>query len=450
MLVCGWACALTWGGVRASRSLHHQLLSSVLHLPLTILQTTPLGQVLCRFTQDMYVTEEHLQLHLRTWLTCVLDMVGTVLLITWVTPVFVLVVLPLVLLLHLIQTYYTSVSTRLHHLDSDSHSSVIDLFHETLCGAATVRAFGQQDSTLAHSRHVLNDHLVRGSLTLYAHTSCQVKHSAAAVERVFEYASMQTEVPWTTPCKPPPEWPEQGVVEFQNYEAGHQTNPSDAKLRGVGVVGRPGAGHWSLSSSLLRLVEPGSGAVLIDGMDITSVDLRHLRKCVGILPQDPVLFSGSIRANLDPLLQHSDRQVWRALQVCHLKEQVSSLPGQLLHPLQEGGANLRNPRVLVVEEAIPAVSMETERQVQQVVSAEFGGSTVLTVAQCPCAVLHSHRVLVLDAGRLVEFDTPSNLLQQRGLFSQLAWESGLISRQQGQATCRGPPPTGVLSPQGRQ
>ncbi|XP_036376500.1 multidrug resistance-associated protein 1 [Megalops cyprinoides] len=437
VLVCCGACVLTLGNLRASRILHRQLLASLLHLPLHLLQNLPLEQVLRRFTQsspatahlclqDVHVIGKHIHLHLHTWLTCVLEIVGTMLVVSFFIPVFLLTLPPLALFLQVIQAYYTPVATRLRSLELDSHSLAVSLFRETVCGAVTIRAFGHQDHTRARYRHALDERLL-------CHYNCHL------VDRWMET------------------WLEIAgavllfLVTLLLMESRHMLDSGAVALAlvytlTVGVVGRPGAGHWTLSSCLFRMVERSAGAVLIDGVDIVSVGLHQLRRQLSIVPQDPVLFPGSLRENLDPLGQHTDPQVWLALELCHLQEQISSLPGQLLHPLQEGRAHLstgqrrlvclarallRKSRVLVVEEAPPCVSVEMERQLQQAVGRGFTGCTVLMVARHPQAVIDCDRVLVLDAGRVKEFDSPSNLLQQRGLFYQLALEAGLISRKQG-------------------
>uniref|UniRef100_A0A673IFJ5 ABC transporter domain-containing protein n=1 Tax=Sinocyclocheilus rhinocerous TaxID=307959 RepID=A0A673IFJ5_9TELE len=176
-------------------------------------------------------------------------------------------------------------------------------------------------------------------------------------------------------------------------------------------------------------LEARSGAVLIDDINIARMGLRDLRSRLQIISQVPVLFSGPLRANLDPFTQHTDAQVWLALELCHLKERVRLLPAQLLFGQRRllclARALLARVRILLVEEALPRVDLETEELVRQLIHTEFKHCTVLWLTQNPLNVIkvfmtfcYSFRVLVLNKGQAVNFDSPSTLLQQGPLFSQ--------------------------------
>ena len=192
-------------------------------------------------------------------------------------------------------------------------------------------------------------------------------------------------------------------------------------------------------TALFRLVEPSSGHISIDGVNINDIGLTTLRQSLAIIPQDAVLFSGSIRSNLDPFGAHSDEQLWRVLEKSHLKEAVSRLELKLEAPVNEGGENfsqgercqlclaralLKEAKVLVMDEATASIDLETDALIQQSLRDEFD-CTILTIAHRLITIIDYHRVLVLDAGRVVEFDTPAALLRKdTGAFTALVRETG--------------------------
>ncbi|XP_041116108.1 multidrug resistance-associated protein 1-like, partial [Polyodon spathula] len=503
LLVCCGAYVLTRGSLHASRILHHQMLDSILHLPLLFFETTPMGQVISRFTKDIFTIDERFHYYLRTWLNCMLDVVGTVLIITVVTPTFLLVVLPLAVLYLTIQRYYIASSRQIRRLDGASRSPVISHFNETLFGVSTIRAYGYQDQFINQNKQVLNENLlcyynnvisnrwlavrlefvgilmiflaaifmvynkdsmdsgtvglamsyalnITATLNFWVRKACEIETNAVAIERVYEYAEMEKEAPWVLSKRPPQRWPSQGIVEFINYEARYKKDLEPAlkditfqtvSQEKVGIVGRTGAGKSTLSNCLFRIIEGGKGIILIDGVDIASIGLHDLRGKLNIIPQDPILFSGSLRLNLDPLERHSDAELWQALEICYLKDFVCSLPKQLHHEVSEGGENLsvgqrqliclarallRKTKILILDEATASIDMETDNLVQLTIRKEFSDCTILTVAHRLHAIMDSDRVLVLDSGRIVEFDSPSNLIQRKGVFFHMVSEAGII------------------------
>jgi ATP-binding cassette subfamily C (CFTR/MRP) protein 1 len=275
------------------------------------------------------------------------------------------------------------------------------------------------------------------------------------VERIKEYQEIAEEAPLHIPEQDPPkEWPQHGVVKFDNYQTRYRPG-LDLVLKGIscdimsgekiGIVGRTGAGKSSLTLALFRIIESaeGGGSIYIDGENIGLMGLSALRSRLTIIPQDPVLFSGTLRMNLDPFDNHTDDQIWTALEHAHLKAFVGNLPGDgLTFEVNEGGENLsvgqrqlvclarallRKTKVLILDEATAAIDLETDDLIQATIRSEFFDCTVLTIAHRLNTILDSSRVLVLDAGKIAEFDSPHALLQNnQSLFYGMAKEAGLL------------------------
>ncbi|SPQ99729.1 unnamed protein product (mitochondrion) [Plasmodiophora brassicae] len=260
-----------------------------------------------------------------------------------------------------------------------------------------------------------------------------------SIERILYY----TEVPQEAPLliedrRPPAEWPQAGRVQFVNacmrYREGLPLVLNDLSVdipggARVGIVGRTGAGKSSIFNALFRLRELSSGAIVIDGVDISTVGLSDLRSRITIIPQTPVLFTGTLRYNLDPFEQYADADVWDALRRAHIADAVESLDGQLGYEVSEGGENfsvgqrallclaralLRQSRVIVLDEATAAVDPRTDELIQETIRAEFRQCTLLIIAHRLHTVMDSDAILVVGAGRLVEYGAPRRLLSDPG------------------------------------
>ncbi|KAI5396775.1 ATP-binding cassette sub- C member 8, variant 4, partial [Lathyrus oleraceus] len=205
----------------------------------------------------------------------------------------------------------------------------------------------------------------------------------------------------------------------------------------VGVVGRTGSGKSTLISALFRLVEPSRGDILIDGLNICSMGLKDLRMKLSIIPQEPTLFKGSIRTNLDPLGLYSDDDIWKAIEKCQLKEPISKLPSLLDSSVSDEGGNwslgqrqlfclgrvlLKRNKILVLDEATASIDSATDAILQRVIREEFEECTVITVAHRVPTVIDSDMVMVLSYGKLMEYDEPSKLMDTNSSFSKLVAE----------------------------
>ncbi|KAF9984046.1 Multidrug resistance-associated protein 1 [Mortierella antarctica] len=322
---------------------------------------------------------------------------------------------------------------------------------------------------------------------------CDFQNHLISVERVIEYTDMKSEAPALTDVLLPPNWPSQGHIRFNNYSARYRegldlviSNISLEILpaQKIGIVGRTGAGKSSLTLALFRMIEAANshwarasdntrkvqsdstaalkidstsespaqvsemeededgGSIEIDGVDISTVGLEDLRQHLTIIPQDPTLFAGTVRDNLDPFQQLEDADLWEALDRSHLKEYIRSLPGGLTFEVAQNGENfsvgqrsliclaralLRNTKVLVMDEATAAVDVETDELIQKTIKMAFKERTVLTIAHRIKTVMDSDKILVLERGRVVEFDAPGKLLKdENSLFYKLAEQAGEV------------------------
>jgi len=243
---------------------------------------------------------------------------------------------------------------------------------------------------------------------------------------------------------PPENWPEFGNIDADDIHMGYRDGPLVLKgvsfsIKGkekVGVAGRTGSGKSSMINVLFRIETLREGKICIDGINIASIPLQVLRSRLGIIPQDPVMFSASVRFNLDPLGLHSDEELWQVLKCVDMKEAISSFPSQLSEEVSEGGENLsvgqrqliciarvllRKPKLLVLDEATASIDNETDRVIQCMIRDQFVGSTVITIAHRLHTIIDSDKVMVLDQGRLVEMDSPEKLLLHDSAFKSL-WD----------------------------
>lgn len=266
-----------------------------------------------------------------------------------------------------------------------------------------------------------------------------------------EYTNRPQEAPWKT-VEVDPTWPQKGVVTFENFQLRYREG-LDLVLKGinfsvnsqekVGIVGRTGAGKSSLTLALFRIIEAADGMIVIDDINISEIGLHSLRSRLTIIPQDPVLFSGSLRMNIDPFNTYPDDEVWTSLEHAHLKAFVKGLSDGLDYKIAEGGENLsvgqrqliclarallRKTKVLILDEATAAIDIETDELIQKTIRTQFKDCTILTIAHRLNTIMDSNRVIVLDQGHIAEFDSPSNLLADKdSIFYSMAKNAGLVN-----------------------
>ena len=275
-----------------------------------------------------------------------------------------------------------------------------------------------------------------GQLQFAMRQTADVENMMTSVERVLTYTKLEEEPGYSIDKKPPSDWPTEGGLKFENmslryYEGGpevlknitFQVNPREK----IGVAGRTGAGKSSLVSALFRMPDP-KGEILIDGEAIGELNVQSTRQVISVITQNPTLFSGSLRSNLDPFSRYDDAEIWAVLDQVQMKSKVTDLPGELYYGVSESGNNfsvgerqllclaralLNRNRIIVMDEATANVDFNTDQQIQETIRSKFEDCTVITIAHRLNTILDYDRVLVMDKGEVVEYDTPSVLLNNR-------------------------------------
>ncbi|XP_073071631.1 multidrug resistance-associated protein 1 isoform X6 [Manis javanica] len=502
--VFGYSMMVSIGGIFASRRLHLDLLHNVLRSPMSFFERTPSGNLVNRFSKELDTVDSMIPQVIKMFIGSLFSVIGACIIILLATPIAAIIIPPLGLIYFLVQRFYVASSRQLKRLESVSRSPIYSHFNETLLGVSVIRAFEEQERFIHQSDLKVDENqkayypsivanrwlavrleCVGNCIVLFAalfavifrlnlraglvglsvsyslqvttylnwlvRMSSEVEANIVAVERLKEYSETEKEAPWRIKeMTPPSTWPQVGQVEFRDYGLRYREDLDlvlkhiNVTIRGgekVGIVGRTGAGKSSLTLGLFRINESAKGEIIIDNTNIAKIGLHDLRSKITVIPQDPVLFSGSLRMNLDPFSQYSDEEVWTSLELAHLKDFVSALPDKLNHECTEGGENLsvgqrqllclarallRKTKILVLDEATAAVDLETDDLIQSTIRTQFEDCTVLTIAHRLNTIMDYKRVIVLDKGEIREYGTPSDLLQQRGLFYNMARDAGLV------------------------
>uniref|UniRef100_A0AAX7VP83 Cystic fibrosis transmembrane conductance regulator n=1 Tax=Astatotilapia calliptera TaxID=8154 RepID=A0AAX7VP83_ASTCA len=476
--------------VRCSQSLHNRMFSAILQTPVRFFDINPIGRVLNRFSKDIGLLDSNMPVTFADFVQIFLQILGVIAVAASVIPWILIPVVPLLLIFLYLRRYFLRTSRNVKRLESTTRSPVFSHLSSSLQGLWTIRAFGEEK----RFQKVFDAHqdlhseawflflttsrwfavrldgicsifvtittfgclLLRDSertnftvdLVLLFAIAYQQGAAMTSVERVVEYTKLESEAPWETQKRPPPDWPSKGLVTFDqvnfSYSADgpqvlHNLKAMFRPQEKVGIVGRTGAGKSSLVSALFRLAEP-QGKIYIDGVVTSEIGLHDLRQKMSIIPQDPVLFTGSMRKNLDPFNQHTDEELWSALEEVQLKSVVEELPGKLETALAESGSNfsvgqrqlvclaravLRKNRILIIDEATANVDPRTDELIQKTIRDKFRECTVLTIAHRLNTIVDSDRILVLDAGKIHAYDEPYTLLQDpTNIFYKMVQQTG--------------------------
>ncbi|XP_061352672.1 ABC transporter C family member 5-like isoform X3 [Gastrolobium bilobum] len=488
-------------GLAAAQKLFFNMLRSIFHAPMSFFDSTPAGRILNRVSIDQSVVDLDIPFRLGGFASTTIQLIGIVAVMTDVTWQVLLLVVPMAGVCLWMQKYYMASSRELVRIVSIQKSPIIHLFGESIAGAATIRGFGQEKRFMKRNLYLLDcfarpffcslaaiewlclrmellstfvfafcmvllvsfphgsiDPSMAGlavtyGLNLNARLSrwilsfCKLENKIISIERIYQYSQVPSEAPAIIEdSHPPSSWPENGTIQLIDLKVRYKES-LPLVLRGIsctfpggkkiGIVGRTGSGKSTLIQALFRLVEPASGSILIDNINISGIGLHDLRSHLSIIPQDPTLFEGTIRGNLDPLEEHSDKEIWEALDKSQLGE-IREKGQKLETPVLENGDNwsvgqrqlvslgralLKKSKILVLDEATASVDTATDNLIQKIIRKEFKDCTVCTIAHRIPTVIDSDLVLVLSDGRVAEFDTPLRLLEDKSsMFLKLVSE----------------------------
>ncbi|KAJ8334145.1 hypothetical protein SKAU_G00397840 [Synaphobranchus kaupii] len=480
-------------GLRVAKELHHALLNKIILAPMRLFETTPLGNILNRFSADTNTVDQHIPATLECLSRSTLLCVSALGVISFVTPVFLITLVPLTIVCYFIQKYFRVASRDLQQLDDSTQLPLLSHFSETVEGLTTIRAFRYEArfrqrlleytdannisslfltaanrwlevrmeyigacvvlvAAVASITNSLYNHLSTGLVGLgltYAlmvsnYLNWMVRNLAdmevqlGSVKRISSLLQTEPEnyEGLLSSTQVPDSWPHQGEIQIQNLSVRYdstlkpvlkQVNAHISPGQKVGICGRTGSGKSSFSLAFFRMVDTFEGRIIIDGIDIAKLPLQTLRSRFSIILQDPILFSGTIRFNLDPERKATDSMLWEALEIAQLKTVVKALPGGLDATVTEGGENfsqgqrqlfclarafVRKSSILIMDEATASIDMATESILQKVVMTAFADRTVVTIAHRVHTILNADVVIVMKRGIILEYDKPDVLLNR--------------------------------------
>ncbi|KAG2270500.1 hypothetical protein Bca52824_065055 [Brassica carinata] len=491
-------------GLKTAQIFFRQILNSILHAPMSFFDTTPSGRILSRASTDQTNVDIFIPFMLglvASMYTTLLSIFIVTCQYAWPTIFFVI---PLGWLNIWYRNYYLASSRELTRLDSITKAPVIHHFSESIAGVMTIRSFRKHELFRQENVKRVNDNLrmdfhnngsnewlgfrleLIGSWVLCIsalfmvmlpsnvikpenvglslsyglslnsvlfwaiYMSCFVENKMVSVERIKQFTDIPAESEWESKENlPPSNWPFHGNVHLEDLKVRYRPN-TPLVLKGitldikggekVGVVGRTGSGKSTLIQVLFRLVEPSGGRIIIDGIDICNLGLHDLRSRFGIIPQEPVLFEGTVRSNIDPTDQYSDEEIWKSLERCQLKDVVATKPEELDSLVVDSGENwsvgqrqllclgrvmLKRSRLLFLDEATASVDSQTDAVIQKIIREDFESCTIVSIAHRIPTVMDCERVLVIDAGKAKEFD--SRLVCLRATLFLRRWCKSMLS-----------------------
>ncbi|KAH9084688.1 hypothetical protein Ae201684P_001928 [Aphanomyces euteiches] len=466
-------------GLVGSRRIFQALLNQVLRARMLFFDTTPLGRIVNRLSKDIYAVDEDIPSTWANVLTTLIGVAVTLLTILVVTPWFGLALGPLALFYWSSQRYFIKTETldglstirafrvepafvhrQMNLVDRNQRAYYLNFSANCWLGlrlefsGAMVASFATLFAVLNHSNSspafaglagvsLSYAFSVTPALNMSVRYLSQLQTQMVSIERVEAYTTMPTEREFHSLNAPPSiTWPSSGEISFQNVDLRYRVGLPRVLRRlsctitakeKIGVVGRTGAGKSSLVVALMRLSEIDGGHIYIDGVDISTIGLHDLREKISIIPQDPVLFSGSIRSNVDPFNARADDEIWTALKKVHLTV------GSLDDIVDERGANLsvgerqllciaramlKRSKIILMDEATASIDSDTDRQIQRSFREVFADCTCITIAHRLNTIMDSDKILVMDRGSAVEFDAPKRLLKQKdSIFATLVARS---------------------------
>ncbi|KAL1881140.1 hypothetical protein VTK73DRAFT_4587 [Phialemonium thermophilum] len=519
-LMFSFMLALSIFGTSASKTLLRLAITRVLRAPMSFFDTTPLGRITNRFSRDVDVMDNNLSDAMRMYFFSVSSIISVFALIIAFFHYFAIALVPLFFIFLFATSYYRASAREVKRFESVLRSNVFAKFGEGLSGVACIRAYGLKDRFIRDLRKAIDDMdsayfltysnqrwlsvrldmvgnclvFTTGILVVTSRFSvspsigglvlsyilgvvqmiqftvrqlAEVENGMNAVERILYYGTqLEEEAPLKT-VEVRKSWPEKGEIIFDNVEMRYRAGLPlvlqglSMHIRGgerIGIVGRTGAGKSSIMSTLFRLVELSGGHIIIDGIDISTIGLHDLRSRLAIIPQDPTLFRGTVRSNLDPFHEHTDLELWSALRQADLVAEEAGPGGQtaaadgvvatrdpsrihLDSVVEEDGLNfslgqrqlmalaralVRGSQIIVCDEATSSVDMETDDKIQATIANGFRGKTLLCIAHRLRTIIGYDRICVMDKGRIAELDTPLELWKnEHGIFRSMCDRSGI-------------------------
>ncbi|XP_052505998.1 LOW QUALITY PROTEIN: ATP-binding cassette sub-family C member 4-like [Budorcas taxicolor] len=489
--------------VDSSQTLHNKMLQTILRAPVLFFNRNPIGRLLNRFSKDIGHMDDSLPLIFQDFIQTFLLVIGVVGVMVATIPWIAIPVIPLGIIYFVLRRYFLATSRDVKHLESTTWSPVLSHLVSSLRGLWTIRAYKAEQrfqevfdtcqdlhseawfllltmsrwlavyldvicaifiTVVAFGALILVETLNPGqvglvlslTLTLTGMFQCCVRQSIEAenmmisVGRGTEYTECKKEAPWEYEYRPPTAWPRRGEIDFYSVNFRYSLDgplvlkdlePSIFSGEKVGIVGRTGAGKSSLIAALLRLAEP-EGIIKIDGIKTTEIGLHDLRKKMSVAPQEPVLFTGLMRKNLDPFNDHTIEELWNALEEVQLKKFIEGLPGKMDTALAESGLNLsvgqrqllclarailRKNQILIFDKATAHVDPRTDELIQKKIHEKFAQCTIVTITHRLSTTIDSNRIMVWDSGTRKEHGKPHDLLQNRNsLFYKMVQQLGEV------------------------
>lgn len=485
----------------------YRAISRVLRAPMSFFDTTPLGRITNRFSKDIDVMDNTLTDAIRMYFMTLAMIISVFILIIAYYYYYAIALGPLFILFMFSAAYYRASAREVKRHESVLRSVVFARFSEAVQGTPTIRAYGLQNQFSRSVRQAIDDMnsayyltfanqrwlsvrldvigimlvfttgilvvtsrfevdpSIAGLVLSYILTIVQmiqftvrqlaeVENNMNATERIHHYGTQLEEEAPLHLGDVRKTWPEHGEIIFDHaqmrYREGLPLVLKDLNMHihageRIGVVGRTGAGKSSIMSTLFRLVELSGGKITIDGVDISTIGLHDLRSKLAIIPQDPTLFKGTIRSNLDPFNEHSDLELWSALRQADLVSNDASIEDKsgrihLDSIVEEEGLNfslgqrqlmalaralVRGSQIIVCDEATSSVDFETDQKIQKTIVEGFKGKTLLCIAHRLKTIIGYDRICVMDAGSIAELDTPLNLYDAGGIFRSMCDRSGI-------------------------
>ncbi|CAJ1971494.1 unnamed protein product [Sphenostylis stenocarpa] len=489
-------------GYKTATILFNKMHYCIFRAPMAFFDSTPSGQILNRVSTDQSALDTNIPYQIASSAFIMIQLLGIIAVMSQAAWQIFVVFIPVITVSICYQQYYIPSARELSRLVGICKAPIIQHFSETISGASTIRSFEQQSRfqetnmklTDGYSRPKFNvaaamewlcfrldmlssiifaflllflisippgfiDPGLAGLAVTYGlnlntiqawmiWNLCKMENKIISVERILQYTSIPSEPPLVIDeNQPDSSWPSNGEVDIQDLQVRYAPH-LPVVLRGptckfsgglkTSIVGRTGSGKSTLIQTLFRIVEPAVGKVMIDNINISLIGLHDLRSRLSIIPQDPTMFEGTVRDNLDPLEEHSDEQIWEALDKCQLGDEVRKKEGKLDCKVSENGENwsmgqrqlvclgrvlLKKSKVVVLDEATASVDTATDNLIQQTLKQHFSLSTIITIAHRITSVLDSDMVLLLSQGLVEEYDTPTKLLENKSSsFAELVTE----------------------------